>query len=75
MKKDKFINILRHISPDNRFLYNIKYYDNGNIDTLGIHLLGSDNRWSPPLPLCTFNEEEIDEIKEMCEALIARFIP
>jgi hypothetical protein len=67
------MNILRHVSPDNRYLYNVKYHDDGSIDTLGIHICFED-RWSPPIPLCHFSSKEIDSIRGMCETIIARVV-
>jgi len=69
------MNIIRHISPDNRFLYNIKYYDDYTLDTIGIHLLLPEGVWSPSIPLWDFPSEQIEEITHMCCELIERVIP
>ena len=69
------MNIIRHISPDNRFLYNIKYHDDRTLDTIGIHLLLPEGVWRPTIPLCHFPSEQIEEIRDMCCELIERVIP
>jgi len=53
------MNILRTITSDKRFLYNVVYTDDGFIDRLGIHML-QDNTWSPSIPLCSFPKEDLD---------------
>lgn len=74
MKKDNFINIIRHISPDNRFLYNIKYNNDYSLDTLAIHLMLPEGVWSPSIPLCHFPSAQMEAIQEMCCELIRRVI-
>ena len=54
------MNILRTITRDKKFLYNVVYTDKGLVDILGIHMLGPDNRWSPSIPLCNFPQEDIE---------------
>ena len=68
------MNIIRHIRPDNRFLYNIKYRDDYTLDTIGIHLLLPEGVWSPTIPLCHFPSEQMEDIKQMCCELIRRVI-
>ena len=68
------MNIIRHISPDNRFLYNIKYHDDYTLDTIGIHLLSPEGVWSPSFPLCNFPPSQVEAIKQMCCELIRRVI-
>ena len=54
------MNILRTITADKKFLYNVVYTNKGLVDTLAIHMLGPDNCWSPSLPLCSFPQEDIE---------------
>ena len=68
------MNIIRHISPDNRFLYNIKYHDDHSLDTISIHMLQTDNVWSPSIPFCAFPPEQVEEIQYMCCELIERVV-
>jgi len=68
------MNIIRHISPDNRFLYNIKYHDDYTLDTIGIHLLLPEGVWSPAVSPEMFPSSQLESIKEMCCELIRRVI-
>ena len=54
------MNILRTITADKKFLYNVVYTDEGLVDTVGIHMLGPNNYWSPSIPLCNFPQEDIE---------------
>jgi len=71
------MNILRTITADKRFLYNVVYTDDGFIDTLGIHMLEVTPTaivWSPSIPLCTFPKGELDLIISTLELGIKRII-
>ena len=68
------MNILRTITADKRFLYNVIYTDKGLVDTLAIHILGPNNCWSPSVPLCHFPQEEIEMMIISIENTLKRVI-
>ena len=68
------MNILRTITSDGRFLYNVVYKDDGLIDTLGIHMLKEDQTWSSSLPLCSFPQQDIELMINSLEKGIRRII-
>ena len=65
------MNILRTLTPDKKFLYNVVYKDNGTVDKLGIHMAQDDNTWSEALPLEMFPLQEIGDMYNSIERTIA----
>ena len=68
------MNILRTITPDKKFLYNVVYKDNGTVDKLGIHMLQEDNTWSPAFPMCHFPLEDIEEMVKSIEITLTEIL-
>jgi len=68
------MNILRTITRDKRFLYNVVYKDDGIVDKLDIHMAQDDNTWSEPLPLDLFPLQEIGDMYNSIEKTIAELI-
>jgi len=68
------MNILRTITPNKKFLYNVVYKDNGKVDKLGIHMAQEDNTWSEALPLEMFPLQEIGEMYNSIEKTIKTLI-
>ena len=66
------MNILRTLTDDKRYLYNVVYKDNGLVDRLGIHMAGEDGTWSEGIPLEFFPLKEIEIMVQSIEHTITK---